>query len=98
MHWVNGVSDPEALCKLFTQFERTGRPAELLINPKLHSKAFFADTRAAIVGSANLTDGGFQNNIEIMVRLDPKATEAAFVLLTAAARPHAKSMTCGELA
>jgi hypothetical protein len=51
----------------------------------------------AIIGSANLTRGGFQTNVELIAHL--RATEASQALdtLTIAATPRSVEITCEEL-
>ena len=42
--------------------------------PRLHAKAYLADSRFALIGSANFTDGGIFRNHEYGVRLHEEAT------------------------
>jgi hypothetical protein len=95
--WAFGASDPDALAKLIASCERDSRPYTLYVNQRIHSKAYFADTRLALVGSANLTDGGFENNLEMMVWLSGSQASAALHCLSSAALPQAKPITLDEL-
>jgi hypothetical protein len=72
--WAAGVADPEALYALLDLLP--GRH-ELFVLRNLHAKVYVADRHTAIVGSSNLSDGGFGRNIELGVRFHGPDAEAA---------------------
>ena len=73
--WVAGVADPDALVALLDLLP--GRHS-LGIMQRLHAKAYVADRTHALIGSANLSEGGFRRNLELMVRF--RGSEAADAL------------------
>lgn len=95
--WATGASDPEALSGLLQRLESAGRTCTLFVNRSLHAKAYFADAAAALVGSANLTDGGFQSNIELVVRIDGDSARCALGLLTVACSSRAVAVPLADL-
>lgn len=78
--WVNGVSEPDDLLAMLELLaERSA--VELRIGQRLHAKAYVADDGLVLLGSANLTTGGFASNVELMVRVaDALAPTAADVV------------------
>jgi hypothetical protein len=96
--WANGAADPEALCTLLVKLENSQRPPQLFTNKKLHAKAYFADTSSALVGSANLSKGGFDTNVELMVQLDGEDAATALSVLTLASSLRAVPVTTDDLA
>lgn len=73
--WAAGVADPEALEDLLDLLP--GRHS-LGIVQRLHAKAYVADRTHALIGSSNLSEGGFSRNVELMVRF--RGSEAADAL------------------
>ena len=65
--WANGISDPEALLTLLKLLSEDGWSVSLWVHQRLHAKAYIADTSTCLVGSANLSTGGFDNNFELAV-------------------------------
>lgn len=63
---LSGSLDLEALS---TFFERRNR-AEVVSLPRLHAKIYVADTRRALLTSANLTPAGLDHNFEYGVYLE----------------------------
>ncbi|HEY7330651.1 MAG TPA: phospholipase D-like domain-containing protein [Gemmataceae bacterium] len=96
--WASGVSDPEALLSLVRKLSNTQRSAQLFTNKKLHAKAYFADQDEGLVGSANLSKGGFQTNVELMVHLDGNDARAALDVLTVASSQRVELYTSDQLA
>jgi hypothetical protein len=96
--WASGVTDPPALQSLLDRLKNTSRPVKLFANQILHAKAYFADKSAALVGSANLTRGGFDTNVELMVRVEGAEASNALSLLTTASATRATSVTQQQLA
>ncbi len=95
--WANGIADPEALRDFMALVEEEGKIAILKIQPALHAKAYFADESAALIGSSNLTRGGFDKNIEIMFRVDGENAANALESLSFSAEPKSKQITVGQL-
>jgi hypothetical protein len=61
-----GSCDPDAILELAHSFPH----AKIHHLPRVHAKVFVADRHVAIVGSANLTQGGIRENYEYCLRLD----------------------------
>lgn len=72
--WAAGVADPAELIELLELAIGSGSEVDLGICQRLHAKAYVADEALALVGSANLSSGGFAGNLELMVRF--RGTEA----------------------
>jgi hypothetical protein len=92
--WASGVADPEALHALLDLLP--GRH-DLSIVQRLHAKAYVADRLEALVGSSNLTDGGFGRNVELMVRMRGEEASAALDALLAATSAG-KALAVSDLA
>lgn len=60
-----GSCDPEALLDLTRSFPLT----RILHLPRVHAKIIVADRSASIIGSANLTQGGIQDNYEYSIKV-----------------------------
>lgn len=54
----------------------------------MHAKAYTADQSLALVGSANLSAGGFQSNLELMVRFDGEEALPVISFLEAQVAPR----------
>jgi phosphatidylserine/phosphatidylglycerophosphate/cardiolipin synthase-like enzyme len=96
--WASGASDPETLCEFLVKLAKSRHAVTLFINRILHAKAYFADASSALVGSANLSTGGFETNVELMVQLDGEDAETALEALTAASSLRAVQVDSDELA
>ena len=68
--WASKASDPEALLALLDLWRNAGNESVLRIVQRLHAKVYSADGARTIIGSANLTEGGFGRNIELVVELE----------------------------
>jgi HKD family nuclease len=66
--WAHGATNPEELVTLIDILRDDGREIELRLSPYLHAKAYIADDDFALIGSSNLSDGGFDRNIEILIQ------------------------------
>jgi hypothetical protein len=66
-----GSCDPDAILGLVRAFPR----ARIRHLPRVHAKVFVADRKIAIVGSANLTEGGLRDNYEYSIKV--KSPEVA---------------------
>lgn len=75
LDWRNGVADPEALIAVLEMLREDGRESRFVVHQQLHAKAYLADSVRGLIGSANLSAGGFDRNFEIMLEID--AAEAA---------------------
>lgn len=76
--WALGIDDPIELISLLDILRENDHEVHLAANQRLHAKAYLANDHFALIGSANLTGGGFANNIELMVLMrDDEAREAA---------------------
>lgn len=60
-----GSCDPQAILELTRAFPRT----RILHLPRVHAKILVADRTAAVIGSANLTSGGIQDNYEYSIKV-----------------------------
>jgi phospholipase D-like protein len=65
--WANGISDPKALAALLRLLADDGWPLTLWVHQRLHAKVYIADSEGCVIGSANLTEGGFDRNFELVV-------------------------------
>jgi phospholipase D-like protein len=70
---MSGALDVEALL----DFSDSARSSTITYLPNLHAKVYIADQRAAIITSANLTDGGLQRNFEYGLLIDDAAAVGA---------------------
>ncbi|MGH7411530.1 MAG: phospholipase D-like domain-containing protein [Candidatus Methylomirabilis sp.] len=60
-----GSCDPQAILGITRSFPRS----TILHLPRVHAKIMVADRAVAIVGSANLTDGGIRDNYEYCIKM-----------------------------
>jgi len=79
--WLQGVSDPNILVTLFELLTEASREAQLIIHQRLHAKAYIADNSRGLLGSANLSSGGFERNFELMVRIQGEEVANARALI-----------------
>lgn len=80
--WTARVSDPDQLLALLDILDGNGSDIELGVSQRLHAKAYAADHDLALIGSANLSEGGFGRNLELAVRFrDEEAAEAVGTLM-----------------
>lgn len=70
---LEGTLDPAALLDVVEAFPAS----RVSVAPRLHAKAYIADTRAAIVTSANLTEAGLLTNKEYGIMLLDEVRVAA---------------------
>lgn len=75
--WLNGVTDPVALTALLEMIRDDGRKSQFIVHQQLHAKAYLADSVRGLIGSANLSAGGFDRNFELMLDLDAGESAAA---------------------
>lgn len=86
--WLNGVSDPAALLALLELLGEDGNDNRFIVHQRLHAKAYLADGARGLVGSANLSSGGFDKNFEIMLSLDEEESAAADSMIKREAIEH----------
>jgi len=79
--WLHGISSPDELVALLQILEDAGCAPCLVVHQRLHAKAYIADKNCGLIGSANLTAGGFESNFEIMVRLLPEEARRAHEMI-----------------
>src|SRR6266446_10904820 len=84
---VRVITSPEAAERLRNRLKSDlrSRDAQLIESPRLHAKIYFAVARCgndteAIVTSANLTNAGIHQNIELGVRATPTSTSGRRLL------------------
>lgn len=63
--WMTGASDHEALAD-FIEDVSLNRGVRLLTSDRLHTKLILSSGSVAVAGSANLTNGGYFRNIELV--------------------------------
>ncbi len=95
--WATGVSDPLALSSMLGRMEKAKLKPLLFTSKQLHAKAYFADAIHALLGSANLTNGGFNSNIEVMVRLSGEDALSALNMLSNACSSRSIAFSLDEL-
>lgn len=95
--WVSRVSDPQALLALLDLLSEAGHQIDLHILQRLHAKAYLADAALALVGSSNLSEGGFERNLEIMVRLRGAEAEVVSRLMEETYRTNARDLPIDQL-
>jgi hypothetical protein len=76
--WASGSINPECLITLIDILQDSGRWVEFKVFPRLHAKAYVADYHLALIGSSNLSDGGFGSSLELLVQF--KGAEAKPVI------------------
>lgn len=79
--WVAGATSPEDLLALSDLLLQGGRRVELAAFQRLHAKAYAADYSLALIGSANLSDGGFRANLELVVRFEREEALSAITII-----------------
>lgn len=95
--WASGVSDPEAILTLLALWHGEGNPTRLRVAQRLHAKVYSADDSRVIVGSSNLSEGGFDHNIELVVELSGEAARDALRALNTACSPHSREISVDVL-
>lgn len=68
--WYSGVSNPESLNLLLQIYAEDGIRAKLFIHQRLHAKAYIANRTYGLMGSSNLSSGGFDRNFELMLKMN----------------------------
>lgn len=65
LEWLSGITTPEVFSELFALGERSSWKVKIILVDGLHAKAIVLGKKAAIIGSANVTKGGFDGNFEL---------------------------------
>src|SRR5579872_371757 len=97
MDWIGGFSAPEELLAFINLWSEAGSRIDLSIFQRLHAKIYAADGQLVMVGSSNLTNGGFGGNLEVMASFE--GVEAATVLtqLQNECKPFLRQLSMAEL-
>lgn len=95
--WASGVSDPEAIMTLLQLWHDAGNPTSLCVVQRLHAKVYSADASRVMVGSSNLSEGGFDYNIELVVELSGDEAREAVRALHTACSPHSREISLEHL-
>lgn len=95
--WATGVSNPASLLALLDTCVDAGKTAELHVVQRLHAKIYAADRKLLLLGSANLTHGGFAGNLEMMVELRDEAANDALTVFEALVAPVGRRVTPEQL-
>lgn len=78
--WAAGSIDPIALTKWIKQLPN-GTEAVLLGSRSLHAKLYFSEATGLLVTSSNLTNGGFESNLEASILLRGAVSRKAFSVI-----------------
>ena len=95
--WLSGVSDPKALLFRFELLQNQNQSHKFTIHQQLHAKAYLADLTIGLVGSANLSVGGFDRNFELMVELNADETKNADHLIETEIHDQGRSLQFEDL-
>ena len=79
--WVAGATCPRDLLALVDLLIQENRHVELAAFQRLHAKAYAADYSLALIGSANLSEGGFGANLELAVRFEREEAISAISII-----------------
>ena len=74
-----------------------GNPTSLCVVQRLHAKVYSADDSRVMVGSSNLSEGGFDHNIEIVVELSGDEARDAVRALYTACSPYSREISLDQL-
>ena len=91
--WVAGATNPKVLLALTELLQESGKQVELSIIQRLHAKVYAADYTLALIGSSNLSEGGFSSNIELVVRLDGEEAHSAINVVEEIITPKLKNLS-----
>jgi succinate dehydrogenase flavin-adding protein (antitoxin of CptAB toxin-antitoxin module) len=79
--WRAGASDPFAVWAALDTLSERGCSTRIAIHPRLHAKIYVADRSYGLLGSSNLTPGGFGGNVEANLEVfDEQALEVVSFL------------------
>jgi HKD family nuclease len=86
--WVAGATSPKDLLTLADILQQGGRIVELAAFQRLHAKAYVADYSLALIGSPNLSEGGFRANLELVVRFEGEEALSAINVIEESIAPR----------
>ncbi len=95
--WAARVSDPDQLLTLLDILDGNEVEVVLGVSQRLHAKAYAADRDLALMGSANLSGGGFGVNLELAVRFRGKEAVGAVGTLESICTPLLRIVTLEQL-
>ncbi len=95
--WAKRISDPDELLALLEILNSSGIEVQLEVSRRLHAKAYAADDSLALIGSANLSEGGFGTNLELAVRFRAEEAVQAINTLEEACAPALRPVTLEQL-
>lgn len=95
--WASGISDPEGLLILLDILSGRGCEIDLGVNQRLHAKVYAADDSLVLLGSANLTSGGFGNNFELMSRMTGDEARNATEVIDRGLKPNLRAVSFSSL-
>jgi len=75
--WAAGVTSPEDLLALADLVRQNGQNFQLADLERLHAKVYAADYSLALIGSANLSEGGFRANLELVMKFVGEEAQSA---------------------
>lgn len=95
--WANGISDPMSLATLLELYADATWAVNLTVLQRLHAKVYLVDGRRCLVGSANLSGGGFESNFELAVADDDQIALAAEMLIAKEINERGRGVQLAEL-
>lgn len=95
--WANGISDPMSLAALLELYADASWAVDLTILQRLHAKVYLVDGQRCVLGSANLSGGGFDSNFELAIADDGQIALAAEKLITDEIAERGRGIRLDEL-
>ncbi|OQB75195.1 MAG: hypothetical protein BWX92_02777 [Deltaproteobacteria bacterium ADurb.Bin135] len=95
--WLHGISDPEALTTLLEILSEGSIITSIHIHQRLHAKAYIANDSLGLLGSANLSSGGFEKNFELMARIESEEARKAHEIIHYEASLNGRPITVSAL-
>lgn len=95
--WATGVSDLDAVVEFLLNLRTEGRAVELSAIQRLHAKLYIADNDHALLGSSNLSEGGFKQNVELLAGLEGSAVGEAICAIESRAGVSIKTLDLDSL-
>ncbi len=95
--WASRVSDPDQLLILLSTLQESGVEIRLGYFNRLHAKAYAADKNLILLGSQNLSEGGFGVNLEAAVRFRDCEADGVIDSLENICLPSLRSVSLEQL-
>ncbi len=95
--WASRVSDPDQLLILLSTLQESGMEIRLGYFNRLHAKAYAADKNLLLLGSQNLSEGGFGANLEVAVRFRGHEADSAISSLENICLPSLRCVSLEQL-